>query len=62
MPPGLVMASSLIIHVINGAKQSAVKIHIDQTGASKEEAEEALKGTKGDLAQAIMDLKKEKEE
>lgn len=42
--------------------QEDIQTVIDQAGVSKEEAEEALKGTKGDLAQAIMDLKKEKEE
>ncbi|MBD3259994.1 nascent polypeptide-associated complex protein [Candidatus Woesearchaeota archaeon] len=34
---------------------------VEQTGVSKEKAEEALKKSGGDLAQAIMDLKKEKE-
>jgi nascent polypeptide-associated complex subunit alpha len=36
-----------------------IKTVMDQTGVSAEEAEEALKGSKGDIAQAIMELKKE---
>ncbi|MBW2987279.1 nascent polypeptide-associated complex protein [Candidatus Woesearchaeota archaeon] len=36
-----------------------IKTVMDQAGVSKEQAEEALKNTKGDIAQAIMALKKE---
>ena len=37
-------------------KEEDIKTVMEQTGKSKEEAEEALKETEGDLAQAILNL------
>lgn len=42
---------------ISGFNEDDVKTVVEQTGAGKEEAEKALKETKGDLAEAIIKLK-----
>jgi nascent polypeptide-associated complex subunit alpha len=40
--------------------QEDIKVVMDQTGASEEEVKEALKSTKGDIAEAILKLKENK--
>jgi len=42
-----------------GISEDDLKMVIEQSGAEKEDAEKALKETNGDIAEAIMKLKKE---
>ncbi|MGC8648687.1 MAG: nascent polypeptide-associated complex protein [Candidatus Micrarchaeia archaeon] len=40
--------------------QEDIKVVMDQTGATEEEVKDALKNTKGDIAEAILKLKENK--